>query len=142
MGGELMKRIFSLSAATLLIASLGACQEKGGALRVDKVQPDNGITGGGDHVVIRGAGFEPGKTQVEVKFGGHRAEQVSISAADSIAVVTPPGNKGPVTVTLMFDNGTKFEIRDGFHYVPPGANGDVRNAFFSGKPGAPGTQAR
>ena len=82
-------------------------------------------------------GFEPGKTQVEVRFGRARAEQVSIASATKISVVTPPGDKGPVDVTLMFDNGEQFKIAERLPLrATAGASGDVRKAFFSDKPGA------
>jgi hypothetical protein len=138
-----MKRILSLSAAIFLAGALSACK-KGGPIRVDRVVPEQGITAGGDQVVIRGSGFEPGTTQVEVRFGRHKAEQVSISASDKITVVTPPGDKGPVDVMLMFDNGAQFKIPNGFRFVPPSSGDDVRSAFFSGKgePGKEGESAK
>lgn len=129
-----MTRLLSVLGLTLLCAAGASCQ-KGGPLRVDKVDPAQGLVSGGDLVTIRGGGFEPGKTQVEIRFGRQRAEQVSIASADKITVVTPPGDRGPVDVTLMFDDGTKFKIAEGFRYAAPGGSADVRNAFFSGKPG-------
>jgi hypothetical protein len=71
-----------------------------------------------------------------VRFGRVRADQVSIASTNKITVVTPPGNRGPVDVTLMFDDGAQFKIAEGFRYVPPSETGDVRKAFFSDKPGA------
>ena len=127
-------RKLSPFAAFVLLVTASACSGKGGPLRVDRVEPDQGINGGGDHVTIKGSGFEPGKTSVEIRFGRARAEQVSISAGDKITVVTPPGDKGPVDVTLMFDNGAQFKIPGGFKYIVP-STGDVRKAYFSGKPG-------
>lgn len=129
-----MKRIITLSAAVLLLGALSACQTKG-PLKVDRVEPDQGIIAGGDQVTIRGSGFEPGKTQVEVRFGRSKAEQVAIASTEKITVVTPPGDKGPVDVTLMFDNGAQFKIPAGFRFIVPSAGEDVRKAFFSGKPG-------
>ncbi len=127
-----MNRVLSLSAVLLLAA---ACEQKG-TLGVEKVDPPQGTTGGGDQVTIRGSGFEPGKTQVEVRFGRRKAEHVTISSSSKISVVTPPGDKGPVDVTLMFDNGAQFKIPEGFRYSAPTAGDDVRKAFFSGKEGA------
>jgi hypothetical protein len=124
-----------LGALVLLLGGLASCQ-KGGPLRVDNVEPDQGINAGGDQVIIHGSGFEPGKTQVEIRFGRARAEQVTVDSADKITVVTPPGDKGPVDVTLMFDNGAQFKIAQGFRYVVPSAGEDVRKAFFDKKPGA------
>jgi hypothetical protein len=118
----------------LFLGLLGACDQKG-ALEVKKVAPDQGITAGGDQVVITGNGFEPGKTQAEVRFGRHRAEQVAIESTDRIAVVTPAGDKGPVDIFVSFDNGKQFKIEGGFKYVNPEQNANVRRAFLSGKTG-------
>lgn len=114
------------------VAFAGAC-EKTGPLRVDHVEPAEGVTGGGDHVVVVGSGFLPGKTQVEVRFGRRKAEQVIISSTTKIAVITPLGDRGPVDVTLAFDDGSSFKIPGGFRYLAPPATGDVRKAFFSGQ---------
>ena len=136
-----MTRFLSLLGLTLLCATSAACQQKGGPLRVDRVEPAQGIVTGGDQVVIRGSGFEPGKTQAEVRFGRQRADQVSISSGDKITLITPSGDRGPVDVTVMFDDGTQFKIAEGFRYLPGTGGSDVRKAFFSDKPGAakPGT---
>jgi IPT/TIG domain len=124
----------SCAAVTALLAT--GCQSKGGPLKVGDVEPNQGVNAGGDQIKINGSGFVPGKTQVEVRFGRARAEQISIASATEIHVVTPPGDKGPVDITLMFDSGEQFKIQQGFRYVAPGGSDDVRSAFFSGKPGA------
>jgi hypothetical protein len=131
----MMRLNLTLFAATAALFVLGGCQQKGGPLKIEKVEPDQGITAGGDHVVIHGAGFVPGKTQAEVRFGRARAEQVSIASVGSISVVTPPGDKGPVDVVVMFDSGEQFKIPGGFKFVLPSTGDDVRKAFFSNKPG-------
>ena len=129
-----MKRVLGLSLAVLVLAFLAACDET--KLRIDRVEPAEGITAGGDHINIVGAGLQPGKTQVRVAFGGHVAEQVVISSKDKINLVTPAGNKGPVDVILDFDDGQRFKIPGGFRYVDPKETEDLRKAFFS-KPKAP-----
>ena len=136
MKADLCWRTLSRSAFLLLAATLASagCQGKGGPLKVDRVEPDQGITAGGDLVTIYGSGFEPGKTGVEVRFGRARAEQVGIAAGNKITVVTPAGDKGPVDVTLMFDNGAQFKIPSGFKFIVPSTQ-DVRRAYFTGKPG-------
>ena len=50
-------------------------------------------------------------------------------------MITPPGERGPVDVTLLFDNGAPFKIPEGFRYVAQHGGSDVRKAFFSDKPG-------
>jgi hypothetical protein len=130
-----MKRVYRLVTTLFVFALLASCNETG-KMRVDRVEPAEGITAGGDHVNIIGAGFQPGKTQARIMFGKHTVEQVVISSTSKISVVTPNGDKGPVDVTLDFDNGSRFKIPNGFRYMEPKQTGDVRQAFF-GKP-APG----
>jgi len=132
-----MNRSIRLTAVVLFVGLVAACDQKAGQLKVERVVPDQGITGGGDQVTIRGSGFQPGKTQVEVRFGRRRSEQVAIESGDSISVVTPAGDKGPVDVTLAFDNGTQFKIPAGFKYINPEQNANVRRAYLSGKPTPP-----
>ena len=117
-------------AAALAWGAAAACNERG-ALKVDRVDPARGIISGGDQVQIVGSGFEPGKTQAEVRFGRRKAEQVVIASPSRISVVTPAGDKGPVDVTISFDTGASFKIPNGFEYLSPQGGTDVRKAFFS-----------
>ena len=64
-----------------------------------------------------------------------RPNRSALPPDNKITVVTPPGDRGPVDVTLMFDNGAQFKIAEGFRYLPPTVGGDVRKAFFTDKPG-------
>src|SRR5664279_165009 len=128
-----MKRIYRLVTTLFVLGLMASCDDNG-KIRVDRVEPLEGINAGGDHVNIIGAGFQPGKTQVKVMFGSHICDQVVISSNNKISVVTPNGDKGPVDVTLDFDNGSRYKIPNGFRYVEPKQTGDMRKAFFS-KPG-------
>ena len=128
-----MKRIYRLVTTLFVLGLMASCDDNG-KIRVDRVEPLEGITAGGDHVNIIGAGFQPGKTQVKVMFGSHICDQVVISSNNKISVVTPNGDKGPVDVTLDFDNGSRYKIPNGFRFVEPKQTGDMRKAFF-GKPG-------
>lgn len=132
-----MNRVFRLASVVSFAALLGACEQKGGPVKVDKAEPSEGIVAGGDTVHILGSGFQPGKTQAEVRFGRRKAEQVVIASSNKITVITPPGDKGPADITVSFDDGAQFKIPAGFRFVAPGATEDVRKAFFSGKPGEP-----
>jgi hypothetical protein len=114
------------------IALLVGCQQGGGALKVDKLEPAQGTIGGGEEITILGDGFQPGKTQAEIRFGRKKAEHVMIAATNKIKVVTPAGDKGPVDVTVAFDDGRAFKIANGFRYLEPSDNDSARKAFFSG----------
>ena len=130
-----MTRYSSFFGLSALLFVFTGCEQKGGPLRVDAVDPPQGVASGGDSVVIKGSGFQPGKTQVDVRFGRMRADQVIVSSTNKINVITPPGDRGPVDVTVMFDNGEHFKIPQGFSYQTSGGASDVRKAFFSDKPG-------
>src|SRR5450432_3699773 len=103
-----MKRALALAVSFGLCAVLSACTQSGGPLKVDSVEPPQGTTAGGEEITIVGGGFQPGKTQAEVRFGRKKVETVIIAASDKIRVVTPANEKGPVDVYVTFDDGTPF----------------------------------
>ena len=133
-----MKRALSfagyLSAFALLLST--ACTQKGGPLKVDSVEPPQGTTAGGEEISLVGSGFQPGKTQAEVRFGRKKAETVTIASTTKIRVVTPANEKGPVDVSVMFDSGDAFKIPNGFRYIEPADGESARRAFFNGQKGA------
>ena len=132
-----IKRALGLLFCVGAVAVTAACQQGGGTLKVDKVEPPQGTTAGGEEITIHGEGFQPGKTQAEVRFGRKKSEVVTIASTAKIKVVTPAGDKGPVDVTIAFDDGRAFKLTNGFRYVEPAENQNARNAFFQGgKPGA------
>ena len=52
--------------------------------------------------------------------------------------MTPPNDKGPVDVQVMFDDGSAFKIANGFRYVEPADGEAARRAFFTGQKGGGG----
>lgn len=135
-----MKRVHLATAILSLavLASAAGCQRAGGPPTVDKVDPNQGSTGGGDEIVISGSGFEPGKTQAEVKFGRRMAEAVVVASNNKIKVMSPSNEKGPVDISVMFDDGSAFKLPNAFRYVEPADNASVRRAFLTGGQGSAG----
>ena len=133
-----MKRALVLAVSFGVCALVSACQQSGGPLKVESVEPPQGTTAGGEEISINGGGFQPGKTQAEVKFGRKKAESVIIASTSKIRVVTPSNEKGPVDVTVMFDDGAAFKIPNAFHYVEPAEGDNTRRAFFGGQKGPSG----
>ena len=78
----------------LLLVGVAACTQSGGPLKVDSVEPPQGTTAGGEEITIVGGGFQPGKTQAQVKFGRKIAETVTIASPSKIRVVTPVEREG------------------------------------------------
>jgi hypothetical protein len=127
-----MKRALGITISVAVWTLIAACTTKGGPVKVDTVEPPQGTTAGGDEISLVGSGFQPGKTQAEVRFGHRKCENVTIASTSKIRVVTPPNEKGPVDVSVMFDDGPSFKIPNGFRYVEPSAGESARRAFFSG----------
>src|SRR5690242_2877576 len=89
--------------AALALSGLAACSNE---LKVSEVEPSTGTYGGGEEVVIKGNGFQPGRGGVTVKFGKRDATAVVVASADKINVTTPAGDKNTsVDVTVIFDDG-------------------------------------
>ncbi|HOU54370.1 MAG TPA: IPT/TIG domain-containing protein [Myxococcota bacterium] len=83
-----------------------------GTLGIVGLDPDSGPGEGGTPVVIRGTGLsEP----VDVLFGGRRVPEQQPVDDRTLLVVTPPGEPGPATVTVL--RGTeRARLVDGFQY--------------------------
>ena len=107
----IIKRALGLVFCGALVAFGAGCQRGGGETKIDKIEPPQGTTAGGEEVTIAGDGFTPGKTQAEVRFGRKKSEIVTIASPNKIKVVTPVGDKGPTDVTVAFDDGRAFKIR-------------------------------
>jgi hypothetical protein len=131
-----MTRVLGLAVSIGLMVLVSACKQSGGPLKVEGVEPAQGTTAGGEEISITGGGFEPGKTQAEVKFGRKKVENVTIASGDKIRVVTPANEKGPVDVQVIFDDGTAFKIPNAFRYVEPAEGDNARRAFFGGQKAA------
>lgn len=127
-----MRKGLILAFSICALAALAACQQSGGAVHVDKLEPPQGTTNGGEEVSIIGGGFVPGKTQAQVFFGRKRVENVVIASGSKIKVITPSSEKGPVDIKIDFDDGQSFQIPQGFRFLEPATEANARKAFFGG----------
>jgi IPT/TIG domain len=114
--------------AAAAVFGLSACSND---LKVSSVEPPQGTFAGGEEVVIRGNGFQPGRGGVTVKFGKRDASAVVVAAADKINVTTPGGDPNTtVDITVIFDDGKAFKLGNGFHYLAPAdQRGTLDKAF-------------
>ena len=109
-----MRAIRTLSAG-MFILGLSACSNE---LKVSEIDPPNGTFSGGEEVVIKGNGFQPGRGGVTVKFGKKDAQAVVVESSGTIKVTTPGGDKNTtVDVSVVFDDGKAFQIKNGFHFI-------------------------
>jgi hypothetical protein len=129
--------ITKLHTALGLALLVGACQTGQGELKVAAIEPAVGTVNGSENVILKGGGFQPGKTSCTVRFGGKEAPNVTIVSEDKIQVTTPANESGPIDVLVTFDNGRAFKLAGGFTYKVPDQT-KARDIFLSGtgKPGA------
>ena len=118
-----MRRIAMVAA----LLGFAACSNE---LKVSEVDPPQGTYTGGEEVVIKGGGFQPGRGGVTVKFGRHEAQAVAVESADKIKVQTPAGDKNTIVdISVVFDDGKAFMLKNGFHYIDNNQRVTMDKAF-------------
>jgi hypothetical protein len=66
-----------------------------------------------------------------VKFGTKEATQVAVQSDNVIKVATPAGDKNTTTdVSVIFDDGRAFILRNGFRYVDSTQQRATMDNFF------------
>lgn len=84
------------------------------ALKVTKVEPDNGLLIGSQPVTILGSGFADKAT---VSFGGKPATEVKFVSATQIKAKTPARpQSGKVEVEVTNPDGKSAKLADGYTY--------------------------
>ncbi len=112
---ERARWIQSLFAVLLAGLALSACSND---LKVSEVEPANGTSTGGEEVVIKGNGFQPGRGGVVVRFGRREATNVVVQSSSEIKVTTPAGEKSTsADVSVVFDDGKAFVLKNAFSFV-------------------------
>ncbi|MFM2419021.1 MAG: hypothetical protein RL385_3744 [Pseudomonadota bacterium] len=103
-----------------LLAVLPACQENG-QMSVKGISPQAGHVAGDQTVEIVGKNF---RTDIgyTVYFGKARAKGVSIRSTESLVVLSPEGQVGPVDITVRADDGNGFVMRQAFTYQDMAGN--------------------
>jgi hypothetical protein len=123
-----MRAIHMLCAAATLYGLSGCSND----LKVTGIEPAHGTFGGGEEVVIKGSGFQPGRGGVSVKFGKRDASSVVVASSDKINVTTPGGDPNTtVDVTVIFDDGKAFKVTNGFHYMAPADTRSMMDKAFN-----------
>lgn len=98
-----------------VLFGLAACSND---LKVQEIEPPQGTSSGGEEVVIKGNGFQPGRGGVSVRFGRREATNVVVESTGAIKVTTPSGEKNTaVDVSVVFDDGKAFVLKSGFQFI-------------------------
>jgi hypothetical protein len=113
-----------------MVAALLGCAACSDELKVSEVDPGAGAYTGGEEVVIKGNGFQPGRGGVTIKFGPHEAQAVAVESSGKIKVQTPAGDKNTtVDITVVFDDGKAFMLKNGFRYIDNSQRVTMDKAF-------------
>ena len=94
-----------------------------------KVEPNTGTFTGGEEIELQGNGFP--RTGLSVRFGNKEAQPVVVESDKKIKVATPAGDKSTnVDITITFDDGRAFVLKNGFHYVDSTQQRATMDKFF------------
>lgn len=116
-----------LSALVLCCSAFLGCSND---LKVTEVDPPQGTYMGGEEVIIRGNGFQPGRGGVSVRFGRREATNVVVESASAIKVTTPAGDKSAAAdVSVIFDDGKAFVLKSAFQYLDNSQRQTMDKAF-------------
>lgn len=117
--------------ALLLALSLVASAATGCSTetRFVGVEPASGAFTGGEEVSLVGQNFP--RMGVTVRFGFKEASRVVMESTSRIKVFTPAGDKNSATdVTLTFEDGRAFQLKNGFRYVDNTQQRQTMDKFF------------
>ncbi len=105
--------------ALLGLSSLGCDSSK--EMKVTGINPEAGHVAGDQTAEIHGKNF---RTDIgyTVYFGQAKAKSVTIRSDEALVVTTPPGQAGPVDVTIRADNGNAFVLKQAFRYEDMGGS--------------------
>lgn len=118
-----MRNPIAFLTAPLLLSAVCAVSgcEKDSQMAITGINPRAGHLAGEQTVEIQGKNF---RTDIgyAVYFGKARSKSVAIRSPESIVVVNPAGDQGPVDVTVRADDGNGFVMKQAFSYEDMGGN--------------------
>lgn len=104
----------ALFLATSLLLAVAGCTPAG--TKFTGVEPNTGTYTGGEEISLVGTSFP--RSGAIVKFGNKEAASVVFESDSKIRVTTPAGDpKTNVDITLIFDDGRAFQLKNGFRYM-------------------------
>jgi hypothetical protein len=97
--------------------------------KISEIEPNHGTFSGEEEIHIKGQGFP--RSGVTVRFGTREAKGVIVESDHTIKAYSPAGDKNTaVDVSLVFDDGRAFVLKNGFRYVDSTQGNVTRDKFF------------
>lgn len=120
-----MRWLVRVAPIVVALAGAGCTNET----KVSEIEPNAGTFSGDEEVHIKGQGFP--RSGVTVRFGTREAKGVMVESNHTIKAYTPAGDKNTaVDVSLVFDDGRAFVLKNGFRYVDSTQSTATRDKFF------------
>ncbi|KXG75202.1 hypothetical protein AN618_19790 [Fervidicola ferrireducens] len=119
----LLKKTKILRAFTIIIAAVLAMVQlwpmpvaMAAVPIINEVNPPQGATAGGYEVIISGQNFSP-IGQVEVLFGGVKAQVVSSDGSNLVVIAPPYPEAGTISITVRNSSGEEAIKANAFQYI-------------------------
>jgi hypothetical protein len=114
-----------------LLLSAGQCSNE---TKIERLEPQQGTFAGGEEISIKGKNFPVKRGGVSVTFGRRAGTGVAIENDNTIKVISPQGEKNTdVDVTVLFDDGRGFQLKNAFRYLDATDNAKVMKNFGNKK---------
>ncbi len=99
-------------------------------IKIEQLEPPQGTFAGGEEIQIKGKNFPIKRGGVSVTFGRRAATNVVMENSSTIKVNSPQGDKNTdVDITVLFDDGRAFQMKNGFRYLDATDNTKVMKNF-------------
>ena len=120
--------LFALPLLLLSAIAVVGCND--GQTKFTGIEPNTGTFVGGEEVSLVGQNFPRGGATV--RFGDKSAQPVVMETDHKIKVTTPAGDKNTNSdVTIIFDDGRAFQLKNGFRYVDSTQQRNTMDKFFN-----------
>ncbi len=102
--------------------------------KIVELEPPQGTFAGGEEITIRGKNLPVGRGGATVLFGRRAATNIVMENSNSIRVTSPAGDRNTeADVTVIFDDGRNYLLKNAFRYLDGSDNSKVMNTFGNKK---------
>ena len=125
-----MRKLLWGAALALSLVTLQCSTET----KILEVEPPQGTFAGGEEILIKGKNLPVGRGGATVMFGRRTATNIVMENANGIRVTSPAGDRNTeADVTVMFDDGRSYQLKNAFRYLDASDNQKVMKNFGNHK---------
>ncbi len=125
-----MRKLLWGAALTMSLATLNCSTET----KIIELEPPQGTFAGGEEILIKGRNLPVGRGGATVTFGRRPATNIVMENDHGIRVTSPAGDRNTeADVTVMFDDGRSYQLKNAFRYLDASDNQKVMKNFGNHK---------